>query len=242
MFERVDPQELSEVLRDWLGNWRKEGKIVRVDGKTIRGSGNSQHKAYHVVSAFVSENHITLGELKTEEKSNEITAVPELLDILEIQNCVVTADAMSCQKAIARKIREKGADYVRSVKENQPSMVESIRDDFVAFARDCFKKQTAEKDHGRIEKQEYFLETELSWLEERTGLGWSAWDKRDSFTGRGNGGSCTQKRAISLLRWQMLVRLPVLYAGIGGSRTAFIGALMLRLERMHLAQERTIHR
>lgn len=65
MFERVDPQELSEVLRDWLGNWRKEGKIVRVDGKTIRGSGNSQHKAYHVVSAFVSENHITLGELKT---------------------------------------------------------------------------------------------------------------------------------------------------------------------------------
>lgn len=109
VFERVDPQELSEVLRDWIGNWRQDGAVVSIDGKTIRGSGNSWHKAYHVVSAFVSENHITLGELKTEEKSNEITAVPELLDI---KNCIVTADAMSCQRAIAHKIREKGAECV----------------------------------------------------------------------------------------------------------------------------------
>ncbi len=199
-----------------------------------RAWGNKRHKLENILVMGLCT--IVCGE---EDFTN---AVPELLDIMEIKNCVVTADAMNCQRAIAHKIREKGADYVRSVKENQPSMVESIRDDFAAFARDCFKKQTAEKDHGRIEKQEYFLETELSWLEERTGLGWSAWDRSDSFTGRGNGGSCTQKRAISLLRWQMLVHLPVLYAGIGGSRTAFIGALMLRLERMHLAQERTIHR
>ncbi len=190
MFERVDPKELSEVLRDWLGNWRKEGKIVRVDGKTIRGSGNSQHKAYHVVSAFVSENHITLGELKTEEKSNEITAVPELLDILEIQNCVVTADAMSCQKAIARKIREKGADYVLSVKENQPSILESIRDYFTAFAQNCPTKQTVEKDHGRIEKREYFLETEIGWLEESTG-----WDGL-----HGIGAVCSQVEEKGQLR------------------------------------------
>lgn len=105
VFERVDPQELSEVLREWLGNRRKDGAVVSIDGKTIRGSGNHQHKAYHVVSAFVSENHITLGELKTEEKSNEITAVPELLEMLEIKNCVVTADAMSCQRTIAHKAR-----------------------------------------------------------------------------------------------------------------------------------------
>lgn len=170
VFERVNPQELSEVLRDWLGNWRKEGAIVSIDGKTICGSGNGQHRAYHVVSAFVSENHITLGELKTEEKSNEITAVPELLDILEVKNCIVTADAMSCQRAIAHKIREKGADYVLSVKENQPNLLESIRDYFAVLSQGCSLKQTAEKDHGRIEKREYFLETDIDWLEE--GEGW----------------------------------------------------------------------
>ncbi len=157
------------MLRDWLGNWRKEGAIVSIDEKTSLGSGNSQHKAYHVVSAFVSENHITLGELKTEEKSNEITAVPELLEILEVKNCIVTADAMSCQKAIACKIRKKGADYVLSVKENQPNLLESIRDYFAAFSKDCLLKQTVEKDHGRIEKREYFLETDIDWLEESEG-------------------------------------------------------------------------
>lgn len=170
VFERVDPQELSEVLRDWLGNRHKDGAIVSIDGKTIRGSGNNQHKAYHVVSAFVSENHITMGELKTEEKSNEITAVPELLNMLEIKNCIVTADAMSCQRAIAHKIREKGAEYVLSVKENQPNLLESIQDYFAAFTQDCLFKRTVEKDHGRIEKREYFLETGIDWLEE--GEGW----------------------------------------------------------------------
>lgn len=169
VFERVDPQELSEVLRDWIGNWRQNGAVVSIDGKTIRGSGNSRHKAYHVVSAFVSENHITLGELKTEEKSNEITAVPELLDLLDIKNCIVTADAMSCQRAIAHKVREKGAEYVLSVKENQPNLLESIRDYFSAFTHDCRFEQTVEKNHGRIEKRKYFLETDLDWFEERVG-------------------------------------------------------------------------
>lgn len=169
VFERVDPQELSEVLREWLGNRRKDGAVVSIDGKTIRGSGNHQHKAYHVVSAFVSENHITLGELKTEEKSNEITAVPELLEMLEIKNCVVTANAMSCQRTIAHKAREKGAEYVLSVKENQPNLLESIRDYFAAFMPDCPSERTIEKGHGRIEKREYFLETDIEWLEEREG-------------------------------------------------------------------------
>ena len=97
VFERINPKALSECLYDWLGNNRKEGSVIAIDGKTIRGSGNESHKAYHVVSAFVAENQLVLGELVTEEKSNEITAVPELLDCLNIENSIVTADAMKSE-------------------------------------------------------------------------------------------------------------------------------------------------
>jgi hypothetical protein len=85
-----------------------------IDGKTIRGSGNSEHKAYHIVSAWVAENQMALGQIKVEEKTNEITAVPELLDMLDVEGSIITADAMSCQKAITAKISERQADYVRS--------------------------------------------------------------------------------------------------------------------------------
>jgi len=80
VFERITPEALSECLYDWLGCHRAEGSIIAIDGKTICGSKTESHKAYHVVSAFVAENQVVLGELVTEEKSNEITAVPELLD------------------------------------------------------------------------------------------------------------------------------------------------------------------
>ena len=125
-----------------------------MDGKTIRSSKSKDRKAYHVVSAFVAENHITLGELKAEEKSNEITAVPERLDLLDIENCILTADAMNCQKTIAAKIREKQADYVLSVKENQPGLLADIRDYFAAFSEKCLHDRTVEKRHGRFERRE----------------------------------------------------------------------------------------
>ena len=115
VFERIDPQELSNWLNNWLETERKAGgRLVSVDGKTIRGSGNNEHKAYHVVSAWVGEQGITLGELQVGEKTNEITQVPELLDLLDIKGDIVTADAMSCQKEIAVKIKEKGTDYILS--------------------------------------------------------------------------------------------------------------------------------
>ena len=112
VFERVNPEDLANCLRDWLDIHREKRDVVSVDGKTIRGSKSSEHKAYHVVSAFVSENRITLGEIKTDEKSNEITAVPELLEMLELEDAIVTVDAMGCQTKIAAKITEKQADYV----------------------------------------------------------------------------------------------------------------------------------
>lgn len=112
LFERLKPQELSKCLSEWLEVEREKRSVIAVDGKTILGSANSKHRAYHVVSAFVTENQITLGEVTVDEKSNEIEAVPELLEMLDIEGAIITADAMSCQKAITEKITKKKADYV----------------------------------------------------------------------------------------------------------------------------------
>ena len=96
IFEKLDPKELSECLWGWLGYEREARAVVAIDGQTERGSGNGKHAAYHVVTAFVADSQITLGEVVTEEKSNEIKAVPELLKLIDIKGDIVTADAMSC--------------------------------------------------------------------------------------------------------------------------------------------------
>lgn len=166
VFERLNPESLSECLYDWLSCNRKEGSVIAIDGKTIRRSRNKSHKAYHVVSAFVAENQITLGDITTDEKSNEITAVPELLDSLNISGSIVTADAMSCQKKNVQKIRDGSADYVIALKENQPALQENVSLYFDSFADELPVYTTTEKDHGRIEKREHFLLTDLSWLPE----------------------------------------------------------------------------
>lgn len=160
VFERIDPKELSEVLNDVVA---VEGKVVAIDGKTICGSGNAEHKAYHVVSAWVAENQITLGQLETAEKSNEITAIPELLEMLDVSGSTVTIDAMGCQKQIAEKICEKQADYVFGLKANQLTLLQDVK---LFFASELVneKTNTLEKDHGRIEKREYYLETNIDWL------------------------------------------------------------------------------
>ena len=166
VFERVNPKELSEALYDWLSREREKRSVIAVDGKTICGSKNAKHKAYHVVSAFAAENQITLGELAVNEKSNGITAVPELLDLIDVSGGIVTADAMSCQKEIVEKICDKKADYVIALKENQPTLHEDVN---LWFDNELPSQSTTmrEKGHGRIEKREYFLETNISWLEQK---------------------------------------------------------------------------
>jgi len=167
VFEKVNPKELSEVLHDWLGVYREKRSVVSIDGKTMRGSQGDGHKAYHVVSAFVSENRITLGEIKTDEKSNEIAAVPELLEMLDLKGAIVTADAMSCQTKIAAGITGKEADYVIGLKSNQPALLEDVKLYFEHFIDECDTCKTLEKGHGRIEKRESFLLTEVDWLAQR---------------------------------------------------------------------------
>lgn len=165
IFERINPEILSECLRDWLSITAEKGSVVSIDGKTIRGSKGAGHKAYHVVSAFVRENALTLGEVKVDEKSNEITAVPELLDMLDIEGAIVTADAMSCQREIVTKITEKKANYALAVKGNQPLLLQDIADYFAMDDKKCTIAETKEKGHGRIEHRIYQLSTDIDWLE-----------------------------------------------------------------------------
>ncbi len=167
VFEKLNPSELSSCLTNWLSVERQKRSVVAVDGKTICGSGNTQHKAYHVISAFVAESRITLGELAVEEKTNEITAVPELLDLIDVEGAVVTADAMGCQKKIVEKITGAKADYTIGLKQNQPSLYRDCREYFEALGTGVPSINTQEKGHGRIEKREYSLLTDISWLEQR---------------------------------------------------------------------------
>ena len=165
LFERLDPDELSFVLVDWLNTEYKNRCVMAIDGKTIRGSANNHHKAYHVVSAFIAESQIVLGELTVDEKSNEITAVPELLDLLDIEDAIVTADAMSCQKKIVQKISDGGADYTIAMKGNQPELQTVTEVYFKEHAETIPKVVTTEHGHGRTETREYRLLTDLDWAE-----------------------------------------------------------------------------
>ncbi|MCD8311199.1 MAG: ISAs1 family transposase [Firmicutes bacterium] len=168
VFERLDPTELAECLYNWLSVEREKRSVIAVDGKSIRGSGNVKHKAYHVVSAFVAENQLTFGEVCVDEKTNEITAVPELLDLIDAEGAIVTADAMNCQKKTVEKIIEKKADYTIGLKENQPVLYKDCEDCFRDFHKELPMHDEIDKGHGRIERREYRLVTELSWLEQKT--------------------------------------------------------------------------
>ena len=174
LFERIEPRAFLGSLNAWLYPQAVSGgREVNIDGKTLRGSGKEgEHKALHVVSAWVGEQDLVLGQLATDEKSNEITAIPQVLDMIDIKGDVVTLDAMGCQTAIACKIREKKADYILAVKENQQTLYEATRDYFDYLDSkvgqgepvDCWLGEI-EKDHGRIERRSTTVVTRLDWLE-----------------------------------------------------------------------------
>ena len=166
-FERLNPSELSSCLNNWIAVERNKRSVIPIDGKTIGGSANNEHKAYHVVSAFVAENQITLGEITVAEKSNEITAVPELLDLIDIEGAIVTADAMSCQRKIVAKIVEKDADYIIGLKGNQPELYKDAEESFEEFGAEASCFETLDKGHGRIESRKYRLLTNLSWVQKK---------------------------------------------------------------------------
>ena len=169
VFERLDPAAFHRHFQQWVAAFAEKLDIqhIAIDGKTMRGSGRGKLGPLHLVSAWVAEHHLCLGQVATTEKSNEITAIPELLDVLELHGAVVTIDAMGCQKAIASKIVERGGDYILSVKDNQPHLLEDIQL-LMAGALDEVLEQskvehysTEDRKHGRVEKRHYTILTDL---------------------------------------------------------------------------------
>jgi len=167
VFALIDPKQFEKCFATWVGTLKEQTKqeIVAIDGKTIRAS-KGETRAIHMVSAWASKQKLVLAQVKTDEKTNEITAVPELLDLLDLEGCIVTADAMSCQKDIVEKITEKKADYCIGLKGNQGTLREDVELYFKDF-KPANTYPTLEKGHGRIEIREYWLETDISWLWQR---------------------------------------------------------------------------
>lgn len=166
VFRQIKPQMFQEGFTRWIESLHQELglKLVAIDGKTLRRSHDRQtmKSALHSVCAWSVQNHVMLGQQACEEKSNEITAIPELLKLLELKGAIVTIDAMGCQKEIAREIVEGGGDYVLAVKENQPKLHAAIAEHFdqlheTEFAgSDCRSQTTKEKGHGRVEQRYYY--------------------------------------------------------------------------------------
>ncbi len=175
VFSRINPEEFKNSFIQWIQaiNQLTKGQVVAVDGKTLRRSHDKSNgkSAIHMISAWACANGLVLGQRKTDEKSNEITAIPELLKMLEISGCIVTIDAMGCQKDICETIVAKGADYVLSLKGNQGNLLDDVRLFFQSQKQDGFKQvpfdyyQSIDGDHGKIEVRRYWTTSAIDWLQ-----------------------------------------------------------------------------
>ena len=171
VFARLNPQQFQQCFLNWIKSINKitQGEVIAIDGKTLCHSydkGASQ-SAIHMVSAWATENRLVLGQVKVNEKSNEITAIPELLKVLELSGCIVTIDAMGCQKEIVKLIAEQDADYIITLKKNQGNLYknveqlfkETIRKGFEGESQSAYKTQ--EDAHGREEIRHYLMLTNI---------------------------------------------------------------------------------
>ncbi len=173
LFARINPKEFQRAFLGWVRSIQSVTKgVIAIDGKTLRRSRTKDTSPLHMVSAWASESNVVLGQVKTDAKSNEITAIPELLTLLALEGCIVTIDAMGCQKAIAEKIIDKGADYVLGLKGNQGMLHEDVELYFQDGLASGFKDmphdyyETIDGDHGRIETRRYWT-TSANWLLEK---------------------------------------------------------------------------
>jgi predicted transposase YbfD/YdcC len=182
VFAALDPQQFLDCFLNWTQSLRQAipQEIVALDGKALRRALAADQSIQYVVSAWAESNNLVLGQLKVAAKSNEITAVPALLRVLELAGCIVTVDAMGCQKTIAKEIREADADYVLALKGNHEVVhaeVTTFLDDAVAraaatalpFATTTLAAlETVEKDHGRHETRRYYHSTDVGWFADRS--------------------------------------------------------------------------
>jgi predicted transposase YbfD/YdcC len=187
LFAALDPKQFLDCFLHWTQSLRQAvaQEIVALDGKALRRALNQDQSIPYVVSAWAESNGLVLGQLKVADKSNEITALPALLRVLELSGCIVTVDAMGCQKKIAQEIIESDADYVLALKGNHETVHEEVKtflDALVAersaprpvgtklskAAANLATLETVEKDHGRLETRRYYQSAELDWFADRT--------------------------------------------------------------------------
>lgn len=177
VFDRLDPKELSRCLRGWLRAVSDALGIshIAIDGKTPRGSGDAAAglKPLHLVSAWATEANLSLGQVAVDEKSNEITAIPQLLKLLVLKGAFVSIDAMGCQKKIASDITTGGGNYVLAVKDNQSNLLDDVRDSLTkaleaGVGRGVETCETTDQGHGRRERRWYAISRDLSGIRGRS--------------------------------------------------------------------------
>jgi predicted transposase YbfD/YdcC len=174
VFSLLDPKQFNERFVQWTESLRRavSKEIVAIDGKKLRRSHDRANgkEAIHMVSAWARENGLVLGQVKVDDKSNEITAIPELLRALNLKGCIVTIDAMGCQKQIASEIVAANADYVLALKGNQSTLHDEVRSFMEAAQADGFPEihhdflEVTERSHGRTETRRYWVRDEIEWL------------------------------------------------------------------------------
>jgi predicted transposase YbfD/YdcC len=165
VFDRLKPQAFQACFRRWVEAITDGLRLrhIAIDGKTLRGSGSAKLGPLHLVSAWATEQKLSLGQVAVDGKSNEITAIPALLELLDLHGALVTLDAMGCQKAIAEQIHVSGGDYVLAVKDNQPTLHEDVHQVFVQGLEGDFagvehrSHTTTEQGHGRTETRRYHV-------------------------------------------------------------------------------------
>lgn len=179
VFSKIDPLAFSDCFTKWVHSIAEttNGDVVAIDGKTLRRSFDQAtgSSAIHVVSAWSAANRLVLGQVKVEEKSNEIAAIPKLLQVLAIKGAIVTIDAMGCQKAIAEQIIKKDADFVIALKDNQPALAAEVKAYFEqvsATGRDASDEaityhEKKSEGHGRIEIRRTWASSDLEWMNEK---------------------------------------------------------------------------
>jgi len=169
VFACLNPKELRDCFINWVQSIAAitNGRVVSIDGKRLCNSGSGGKKGFiHMVSAWCSGNNMVMGQVKTDEKSNEITAIPSLLELLVLEGAIVTIDAMGCQKEIAEKIVTQQADYVLAVKQNQGHLLDDIQEAFEQSAKPD-NHRLIDKSHGRIEKRTCSVITDMDWISKK---------------------------------------------------------------------------
>ena len=176
VFAVIDSKKFMKIFIEWTKDIikTKTGKKISIDGKAIKSATDKINNGNipYIVSAFIGEIGLSIGQVKVDDKSNEITAIPDLLDLLDIEGATITIDAIGTQEEIVNKIVDKGAHYVLPVKDNQKVLKKQIKSHFESYNNlygnnEVFHKKTTEKDHGRIEEREYFLSYNVSKIKDK---------------------------------------------------------------------------